>query len=210
MLIRKKQKIFCIGQNKTGTTSLKKSLIDLGFKVGDQVAAENLLPYYIKREFKPIIRYCQKAEAFQDIPFSCPFTYIILDQAFPNSKFILSVRDTPQQWYNSLVRFHSKMFGSNGAIPTADDLQSAPYRYKGFIWETNRACYNSPNHDPYHQETLLQDYIWYNKNVINYFKTKNNLLVINVGEKKSYLKFCDFLQKKPQYEDFPWENKTLQ
>ena len=35
-----KQKVFCIGLNKTGTTSLQKEMIDLGYVVGNARLAE--------------------------------------------------------------------------------------------------------------------------------------------------------------------------
>lgn len=87
-----KQKVFCIGRNKTGTTSLKKALSEFGYLIGDQRAAERLIDAYAIRDFGPIMSYCETAEAFQDVPFSWPYTYVVLDQAFPNSKFILTVR----------------------------------------------------------------------------------------------------------------------
>ena len=40
-----KQKIFCIGRNKTGTTSLKRAFEDLGYPVGDQRKAEILTEF---------------------------------------------------------------------------------------------------------------------------------------------------------------------
>ena len=116
--LRKSQKIFCIGCNKTGTTSLERELIELGYILGDQRQAELLYDaHYFKKNFGPIIEYCRTAEAFQDAPFSCPETYKYLDKAFPNSKFILSVRDDPEQWYRSLTEFHAKSF-NEGKLPT--------------------------------------------------------------------------------------------
>lgn len=87
------EKIFCIGRNKTGTTSLKTALSDLGYRIGNQHRAEQLITHYRDREWKPIVEYCYTADAFQDVPFSLPFTYVVMDRAFPGSKFILSVRD---------------------------------------------------------------------------------------------------------------------
>ena len=81
-------KIFGIGNNKTGTTSLSKAMSKLGYKVGNQKIAELLHKDWAQRNFTPIIEYCKTAEFFQDVPFSKPFTFIVLDQAFPNSKFI--------------------------------------------------------------------------------------------------------------------------
>ena len=93
-------KIFCIGANKTGTTSLKKAMDELGFVVGAQITAENLVDDWAQRDFRRIIKYCKSAEFFQDAPFSFEFTYIVMDHAFPGSKFILTERDSPEQWYN--------------------------------------------------------------------------------------------------------------
>lgn len=118
LMHRNNPKIFGIGNNKTGTTSLQKAMFDLGYKIGDQRTAELLHKEWSLRNFKPIVEYCKTAEFFQDIPFSKPFTFVALDQAFPNSKFILTVRDNPEQWYNSLVKFHSKLWGKDGRTPT--------------------------------------------------------------------------------------------
>ena len=83
-------KVFCVGRNKTGTTSLDVALRELGYLMGDQREAEWLIDAYAARDFKPIVEYCRSAEAFQDVPFSYPYTYVVLDQAFPESKFILT------------------------------------------------------------------------------------------------------------------------
>jgi hypothetical protein len=83
---RGKVKYFCIGRNKTGTTSLKLTFLDLGFPVGHQRAAEILFDrHYFAGEFRPIINYCRSARVFQDVPFSCPETFKHLDKAAPGS-----------------------------------------------------------------------------------------------------------------------------
>lgn len=178
------------------------------YDVGNQAKAEMLLSSYTKRDFKPIIKYCKRATAFQDIPFSLPYTFQVLDYAFPNSKFILTVRDNENQWYNSLVRFHSKLFGKNGNLPTKQDLQAAIYRYKGFIWDANRVIYNTPEYTPYHGRIMKEHYLHCNKTVKNYFRYKENLLIINISHKQPYIKFCDFLGLEPKLETFFWKNKT--
>src|SRR5207249_2275253 len=81
-LVKNKQKIFCIGRNKTGTQSLKKAMSDLGYITGNQRKAEKLIDYYKIRDFKPIIDFCKTAQFFQDVPFSWPFTFIAMDVAF--------------------------------------------------------------------------------------------------------------------------------
>ncbi|MDX8395773.1 MAG: sulfotransferase, partial [Mariprofundaceae bacterium] len=130
-----KTKFFCIGQNKTGTTSLKKAFEIMDFPVGNQWKAEKLANrYYFGVEFNQIIEYCESAQVFQDVPFSWPETYKILDKSYPGSKFILTVRDSPEQWYRSITRFHAKCFGE-GRVPLAEDLRNATYVRKGFMYK---------------------------------------------------------------------------
>src|SRR5690606_32403789 len=102
--------MFCIGLNKTGTTTLETGLKAFNYKMGDQKTGELLFKDWYKRDFKKIIALAKTADAFQDAPFSFPFTFIALDQHFPNAKFILTVRDSPEQWYKSLTTFHSKLW----------------------------------------------------------------------------------------------------
>src|SRR5690606_21421655 len=131
-LKKKKTKVFCIGAGKTGTTSIEKALSDFGFKMGDQIKAELLLDDYAKRNFKAIIEYCKTADAFQDAPFCFQHTYQALDQSFPNSKFILTIRDSDDQWYQSLLNFHKKTVNKENKVPSWDDLNNSTYRYKGY------------------------------------------------------------------------------
>lgn len=127
-----KQKIFCVGQNKTGTTSLAKALRGLGIPVGRQSWAERLLSDWGRRDFRRIAWYCRTAQAFQDVPFSLPYTFQAMDAYYPGSKFILTVRDTPEQWYQSLINFLIKKFGRE-AISSQEALKEVAYCYKGFI-----------------------------------------------------------------------------
>jgi hypothetical protein len=201
-------KVFCIGLHKTGTTSIKFALREMGYVLGDQAEAETFIHDWAKRDFKRIINYCKTAQAFQDTPFSLPFTYIILDHFFPGSKFILTKRDSAEEWYNSLVKFHSKKFG-DGKVPTKEDLKNAVYRYKGRPWEGNRAMFNSPENEPYKKDVLIKYYNNHLYNVKEYFRHRpDDLLILNLKEKDSYFNFCTFLNEKPMRSNFPWKNKT--
>ena len=97
-------KIFCIGYGKTGTTSLEKALMELGYVMGNQTGAELLIDNWAHRDFKQIIDFCETADAFQDVPFCLDFTYQALDAAYSGSKFFLTMRDSSKQWFDSLVR----------------------------------------------------------------------------------------------------------
>ncbi|MFC0876135.1 sulfotransferase [Saccharicrinis sp. FJH2] len=207
--VKGKTKIFCIGLNKTGTTSFKSVMIEHGIIVGDQRAGELLLENWQKRDFRKLYRLCKTAQAFQDAPFSFPDTYKFLDRKFPGSKFILTIRDNPEQWYNSITRFHSKLWADGKRIPTKEDLMNANYIFKGRPWIGNRALFNTPENDPYKKEELINYYNQHNEDVLDYFKNRDgDLLVINVAERKSYINLCNFIGIKPIRDSFPWENKT--
>jgi len=205
---KQKPKIFCIGQNKTGTTSLKKFFQDHGFKVGDQLTAELMIDDYIARNWKPILKYCDSAEVFQDVPFSNDFLYVLLDHHFPNAKFILSERSTSEEWYNSVTKFHTKLFGNNEQIPTKLDLKNGKYRVKGFIWKSFKEKYGDCNEDLYNKERLIKIYEERNKQIKKYFANKSNFVILNVTDKDSINILSSFLGIEPKYEQFPWENRT--
>lgn len=210
MLIKSnKGRIFCIGSGKTGTTSTETALRDLGYKLGNQVKAEMLLDRYVERDFRTIAKFCKKAEAFQDAPFCFKYTFIALDQAFPGSRFVLTVRDNPEQWYKSLVNYHTKMYSSSDSPPTVEDLKAADYRYRGYAWDVRSKVFGiTESDDPYDRQKHIDYYNEHNAMVIDYFRHRKDLLVINVAKKGSYGRFCTFLGREPLYEEFPWENKT--
>lgn len=203
-----KRKVFCVGFNKTGTTSLMRAFENLGYNVGDQRTAERMLGDYENGNFAPILEYCEGADAFQDVPFSLPNTYRHLYARFPESLFILSVRSSAEQWYQSLSRFHSKLF-NNGEIPTVEVLRNALYVEKGWIWRFNQCLIKSSESNPYEKENAINCYEQHNRDVKDFFKDRQNqLLVLDVSASDAYSRLCNFLGM-PQVEgDFPWENST--
>ncbi len=208
-LKKNKEKIFCIGLNKTGTTTIEMVLNEFGYKLGNQHKGELLLHDWFNKNFEPIIKFSQSAEAFQDIPFSLPNTYMFLEQNFKNAKFILTIRDDEEQWYKSITKFHSKLWSDGIKKPTANDLRNAQYCYKGFAFDFNRYLFNTPENDPYNKEILKKAYNNHNSSVKEYFKNRTDkLLVINVSKDEDYIHLCKFLGKSPRGKSFPWENKT--
>ena len=170
----KADKVFCIGLNKTGTTSLESALQELGYSMGSQAAGEILLRQYLTRNFGPIIEFCKTADAFQDIPFGLPYTFVLLDHFFPNANFILSIRDSPDQWYLSDVSFQKKFFNID-VEPTAEMLQSCEYRYKGFMWDSQWGVMSLPQNDIFNREKRLNFYNRYNECVYGLFPGETQL-----------------------------------
>ncbi len=203
-----KKKIFCIGHNKTGTTSLAKSLKEFGYILGSQRRSELLIHDYKIRNFKPIINYCKTAEVFQDVPFSLPYLYVTLDQSFPGSKFILTVRDSDEQWYNSLIKFQTKLFGKD-TVPNKEDLLKQRYRYDGYVYDTKNIIYGTTDDDIFNKQKLINFYNTHNAAIKEYFRfRKEDLLILNLSDLDSYQELCSFLDKKPLRNSFPWENKS--
>lgn len=206
---RKEQKIFCVGRNKTGTTSVHKIFQQLDIPVGAQREAELLAPDWGIGRFDRIEKYVRYGGvAFQDVPFSLPGTYREMDKRFPGSKFILTVRDSADVWYSSLVRFQSKLFGNN-CLPTKEDLQNATYVQKGWAWKMNRFLHDTTEDDLYNEEALKQSYLKHNADVKAYFSDRpEQLLVINLKEADAARKISVFLDTGQRIKQIPWENKT--
>jgi len=99
-------KIFCIGFQKTGTSSLRDALQQLGYSVtgvfGRDVSLEELKATYVERG----LEIARGVDAVEDMPW--PLMFRELDREFPGAKFILSVRDT-DKWYKSIAGH----FGAN-------------------------------------------------------------------------------------------------
>lgn len=205
---RKKTKVFCIGENKTGTTTIEAVLASLGYKIGNQRKGELLLRDWADRNFKPIVKLCKTADAFQDVPFSNDFTYQTLDYAFPGSKFILTVRNNKDEWYESMTRFHTKIIEKD-RLPTMDDLKEFKYAYKGYLWESNKFKYGIDESTLYDYKIYTDQYERHNERIKEYFKYRpDDLLVLNVADQNAMEKLYSFLGVKYNGETMPHLNAS--
>jgi len=225
--VKKKIRYFGLGANKTGTTSLKRALQALGFRVGSEPEYEKLLPHWIKRNFQVIVDYVRQDEsdAFQDVPFSHDFTYQALDLAFPESKFILTERSSSDVWFESLRRFHGKLFngtkmitannGTTWNTPTISDLKEAKYSFPGFIYSWVKSVFDLPDNDEdaskllYNKDHFIGYYERHNLAVKFYFPSRpDDLLVLNVEDDDAMERLCSFVGKPCPGRRFPHENQT--
>ena len=204
----RRPKVFCIGRNKTGTTSLEQVLRGFGYIVGLQSEAELLMNDWAVRDFRRIVQYCQTADAFQDVPFSLDFTYQILDYVFPGSKFILTVRNSADEWYESLVRFHGKLLGVNG-VPTADDLKNFHYNSKGWMWQTTQYVYGVDETTLYNESIYKAHYTNHNNQAMEYFRFRpKDFLVLNISVPSAMQSLCNFLDIAYTGQMMPHLNKS--
>ncbi|SDS69462.1 hypothetical protein SAMN04515667_2759 [Formosa sp. Hel1_31_208] len=204
---KNKPLVFCIGMNKTGTTSLGVFFENHGYKVFNQAKGELLLSNYINEDFEKIINSCEKSkmQVFQDVPFSLPKTFKYLFEYFPNSKFILTVRSSPEEWYNSILKFHSEFY-HNGQKPTLESLKNSNYVYKGWSWDLMNNVFFDNNIELYNKEVLMKKYKDHINDVQNYFsvnESKDRLITINLSEKNDFEKLITFLKIKTIAKNFP-------
>jgi hypothetical protein len=182
-------KIFCIGFHKTGTSSLAKALQLLDFRIcrrmgmlQDHVTKKNILEQLKNEEFNEIFEAVREFDAFCDNPW--PILFKELDKKFPNSKFILTIREE-DNWIKSVLNY-----------------------FKDYETEIRSLIYGmaSPLGN---EEIYLERYRKHNAEVIEYFKDRpDDLQVINLADQKGWTELCLFLKKPIPKENFPHENKA--
>ncbi len=99
-------KVFGIGLNKTGTTTLGVCLRTLGFRHAPY--AGRFVPDVKAGRFQDLFAYAEGYDSFEDWPW--PLAYRELEARFPGSRFILTTRKDADTWFDSL-RGHSERTG---------------------------------------------------------------------------------------------------
>lgn len=113
-----KTKVFCVGFQKTGTTSLRDGLGKMGYKVASVYAGdfpiERLRACYVEMG----VELARQYDAVQDMPW--PLIYRELDVAFPGSKFILTERN-PDRWFKSILGHFGEGISPRQQLTYGDD-----------------------------------------------------------------------------------------
>ena len=176
------KKVFGIGLNKTGTKTLGKSLGILGYK--NKSYDLSLLQNFSEGDFTPILHECELNDSFEDWPW--PLFYKKLDTIYPDAKFILTYRTTPDVWYLSLCK-HA--------------LRTGPTVAREIVYGFDMPQKNKQHHIDY--------YTTHYKNVIDYFKGRENkLLTMCFEDGDDWRKLCPFLQTTIPDIPFPHENSS--
>ncbi|WP_025007224.1 sulfotransferase family protein [Marinilabilia salmonicolor] len=183
-------KIFCIGLNKTGTTSLHDAFLKLGIQSVhcNEKNGRHIKPI-IKDNYESgnkLLQGIEHYDAYSDwnIP-STNHLFIELDKQYPNSKFILNTRDM-NSWIKSREK-HVKR------IKNLDKLQE---KYPDNPW------YNID------KNAWEEEFRNHHKKVLDYFANrKDDLIVFDVTNGDSWEKLCNFLNKDIPNKPFPVSNK---
>lgn len=187
-------KIFGIGFPKTATSSLSQALALLDYRsVHDPY---DILPRFFPDELKDF-RY--NPEILDDNDAFAGVVCLVfreLDQAYPGSRFILTIRDE-QQWLTSL-RGHlyprARATRMDGEIPLQPFVRSRMFH--GDLWFIEK-----------HAGDYLASYQRFNQEVRDYFQGRDDLLVMNIEAGDGWDKLCGFLGCSIPEKPFPWKNR---
>ncbi|MDF2436999.1 MAG: hypothetical protein K0Q95_1375 [Bacteroidota bacterium] len=102
-------KVFCIGYNKTGTTSCGRAFELLGYK-NVSFEGKNWRGLYKNKQYLQLLNYAAKFDSFDDLPWLKEDMIVLLDKVFPNSKFVYLERDL-DSWRKSYYNWTYKITG---------------------------------------------------------------------------------------------------
>ena len=177
-------KILGIGLGKTGTTSLGRAFELLGYQ---KHARYNLEALKLWKEDKrdELMEIVPVYEILEDYPWL--FLYKEVYEMFPESKFILTKRKSPEIWFQSLCR-HAE--------------RSGPTEGQKLIFGHYMPHAHKKIHIEYYENHI--------KDVMSFFSARdeNRLLTINIDEDYGWKKICDFVQLPIPKFSFPYSNKT--
>jgi|TARA_B100002003_G_scaffold251824_1_gene297905 hypothetical protein len=173
-------KVFGIGFHKTGTSSLGTALSMLGYRVAGVQGAWN---QDIAEKAQDIaFSVVDEFDAFEDNPW--PLLYRELDEHYPGSKFILTLRPS-DEWIRSVVNH----FGN----------ESTPMRK--WIYGVGSPVGN--------EAVYLNRYRKHNQDVTAYFAGRDeSLLHMHITKGDGWDKLCEFLGEPIPDGDFPDINKA--
>jgi hypothetical protein len=197
-------KIFNIGLPRTGTTSLNQALNALGFK-----SIHN--PKYFRKHAMEG-RYHFDNNDWRALTNFGEHFYPQLDQAYPNSKFILTIRDE-MDWLKSWERQIGDSTGDE--VPTrwawTQPLRMWERKIQRIFAHDTRITHMHARIDifgtyKFHAERCLYVYRLHRKNVLEYFKERpHDLLVMDICGGDSWEKLCSFLDIDIPEIPFPWK-----
>jgi hypothetical protein len=184
--ITHRTKVFGIGLSRTGTKSLHHALTYLGYR-SEHFPAHllKLVNGALTLDLDGVRHY----EAMTDTVASA--FYRELDQRFPGSKFILTVRDI-DPWLRSC----SAHFASMQAEPISASANA--------IRLLRMQLYGSEDFDAEKFRKAYQNHI---NQIKSYFDGRDDLLVIDICGGQDWLPLCRFLGVAPNGGAFPWANR---
>jgi len=183
------QRVFCVGMNKTGTSSLNHCFRTLGIQpvasppVLRRAGIEAVKAILERGDHEPALRLAVDYRGFEDRPWNMGDMYRRLDERFPDSKFILTVRD-PDTWWRSV----SHWIGVT----------------KPRIAETYRLHLGAGSLD---RDEMVRGYLAHNDRVQAHFAGTDRLLVMDIEKGAGWEALCEFLGLAVPRVPFPHANR---
>lgn len=180
-----KSKIFGIGLSKTGTTSLYAALHILGFRAGTFRHMKALgLEDWFKGDFTK--DYLQEYDAVTDAPLTT--MYPELDERYPNSRFILTLRPV-ESWLVSIEKQFRKSVKRG-------KLRGGEYNKNVRLMTYGYYVFNESAFRRTHKNHVRE--------VMEYFSDfPEKLLVLNLFDGQGWTELCDFLDMPARTDEFP-------
>jgi hypothetical protein len=181
--VMKNEKVFGIGWAKTGTTTLGSCLEILGYSHQGQ---DLDLVYDVERGYlERIFSVVDLFDVFEDWPWI--LLYKELDQRYPNSKFILTIRDTDKWW-----RSYQNHVATRGARSDIGRIRKIIYGFEDGLQ---------------HRQAYVERYERHNADVLRYFEQRpKDLLVMNWENGDGWPQLCRFLGKPIPKQPLPHAN----
>ena len=187
-------KVFVVGFQKTGTTSMGEALKILGFKHNGWNRTRFRKGFNLMKYQSDLIQY----DSFDDEPFSV-FTKSLL-RTFPNAKFIYTTR-SPKDWIGSCQRHFSRYEGAHSARSPRD---------RELDFEFNQKKYGSGDptaHASLWQHSFRKHQLLIEKLAKEHPKKFFCIDITNSGV-NPWIPLCDFLELPLPAIQFPHANKT--
>ena len=183
------ERVICIGMNKTGTSTLKHCFEILRLlpiaspNTYDRSARRLIQHFYKHKSYDVMLDLAEHYKAFEDRPWNMWSMYRHLYERFPDSRFILTVRD-PESWWRSTERW----------ITVTKPGVMARYEQHLRVHEPGK-------------ESMTESYLRYNREVQDYFAGTGRLLVMNFEQGDGWEKLCGFLGLPVPDREFPHANR---
>lgn len=139
--------------------------------------------FYRDRNYEPVLKLAEDYVSFEDRPWNMWEMYRYLDQRFPNSYFILTIRD-PESWWRSTEHWITV------AKPEMGQL------YQRHLRTTDIS-----------KGSMVESYLRYNEEIRQYFNGTNKLLEFNLEAGDEWKKLCHFLDQPIPLRSFPHVNR---
>lgn len=177
-------KVIGIGLNKTGTKTLKNLLESNGYL--HQSYDLDAFNHYRAGRIDELLDWVDRYDSFEDWPW--PLIYQEIDQRFPDAKFILTVRTSPEIWYQSLCKMAVRMGPLND--------------YERHIYGYSMPQGRKKQHIEFYQRHVAE--------VQEYFAGRENKLVkVCIGNQEHEQQLAEFLNIDLPGKPLPKTNESL-